>query len=74
MLAKRNLWERTIGQDDFLEVRIGIGDKPLDAEIDFPERGFTIEEDNLWDDLQALSNTPRILKNVPITYSLIKTV
>lgn len=72
MLAKRNLWERTIGQDDFLEVRIGIGDKPLDAEIDFPERGFTIEEDNLWDDLQALSNTPRILKNVPITYSLIK--
>ncbi len=72
MLAKRNLWERSIGQDDFLSLRIGTGDINLDSDIDFPGRGFTIEEDNLWDDLQALSKSPRVLKDVPITYSLIE--
>lgn len=71
MIPERRLWERSIGQDDFLELRVGIGDIPLVADISFPERGFTINEDNLQDDLQALAAEPKILRKVPITFSLI---
>lgn len=72
MIPERNLWERMIGQDDFLELRVGIGDTPLKAELSFPEIGFTIEEDVLQDDLNALANEKKILKQVPITFSLMK--
>lgn len=72
MLPERKLWERSVGQDDFLELRVGIGDIPLYSEIAFPERGFTIDEDILQDDLQALAKEPKILKQVPITFSLLE--
>lgn len=72
MIPERNLWERAIGQDDFLELRVGIGDVPLVANLAFPERGFTIDEDILQDDLQALAKEPKVLKQVPITFSLIE--
>lgn len=67
---KRNLWERVIGQDDFLKVRLGLGDLPLEADIKFPDKKFTIDEDNLQDELFELAETPQILKKVPVTLSL----
>lgn len=72
MYQKRNLWERTIEQEDFLDLRVGIGDIPLQAQIDFPRRSFNIEVDVLQDDLEALSKEPKMLKQVPITYSLLR--
>lgn len=66
----RNLWERVIGQNDFLKIRLGIGDLPLDADIKYPERKFTLEDDNLQDALYKLAETPHVLKQVPITVSL----
>lgn len=66
---RRNLWERMSSQNDFLKVRIGIGDLPLNADIKFPEKKFTLEEDNLQDELYKLAQEPKMLKDVPITLS-----
>ncbi|GHH98746.1 type VII secretion protein EssC [Neobacillus kokaensis] len=69
---ERTLWERVIGQDDFLKIRVGIGDLSLAADIKFPEKKFALEDDNLRDALYELAETPQILKQVPITISLIE--
>lgn len=69
---QRDLWERSIGQNDFLTVRLGLGDLPLNAEIKYPEKRFTIEEDPLQTELYHLVETPQILKTVPVTLSLIE--
>lgn len=68
----RKLWEGTINQKDFLELRLGLGTKKLDAEIHFSERHFTLDEDNLNEEMLELCERPKILKNIPITISLLE--
>ncbi|HBZ53017.1 MAG TPA: type VII secretion protein EssC [Eubacterium sp.] len=65
-----NLWERSINQEDFLEIRLGIGEFPLEADIVCAERKFAVEYDHLLDEMYAVKNEPKILKNVPITFSV----
>ncbi|MDF2820870.1 MAG: signal peptide protein [Clostridiales bacterium] len=67
---KRNLWERVCGQNDFLNLRLGIGNLPLDAEIKYPEKRFSMDDDNLQDALYSLADEPKHLVQVPVTYSL----
>ncbi|WP_216830392.1 type VII secretion protein EssC [Alkalihalobacterium elongatum] len=67
---ERTLWERVIGQNDFLKVRLGTGNLPLDADIKFPERKFSVDDDNLQEELYEIADTPQILKDVPVTLSL----
>ncbi len=66
----RKLWERTPGQDDFLEIAVGRGVGELDAEMVFQERRFTLEHDDLLDEMYELCESPKNLKNIPITFSL----
>lgn len=72
MNTSRNLWERTASQSDFLQVRLGIGSGNLDAEIQHPQKGFSLEEDNLRTAMFELCEKPMILHNIPITFSLAK--
>ena len=65
------LWERKIENFDFLTVRLGMGDVPLDINIQYPEKQFTMEEDNLVNILNTVGNKSKILKNAPIVMSLI---
>lgn len=37
---KSRLWERVLGQDDFLSLRLGCGNVALDADIKFPDKRF----------------------------------
>ncbi|MEH7181030.1 type VII secretion protein EssC [Neobacillus vireti] len=69
---ERNLWERTLGQNDFLTIRVGLGDVPLNAEIKYPEKKFTLEDDNLLDELYQWVESPQIIRQVPVTISLIE--
>ncbi|ADU31801.1 type VII secretion protein EssC [Evansella cellulosilytica] len=69
---KRNLWERVIGQNDFLKVRLGIGDLPLEADIKYPEKKFTLDDDNLQEELYEIVEAPQILKKVPVTLGLME--
>lgn len=69
---KRNLWEREIKQDDFLDLRLGIGSTELVGNIKFPERKFTLEEDNLKELVYKVASESRLLVDVPISLSFIK--
>ncbi len=68
----KRLWERKIEESDFLEVRLGIGDVPLDIEIQYPEKQFTMEDDNLVDILNTVANKSKILQKAPIVLSLVE--
>lgn len=67
---KRNLWERHFGQNDFLGLRAGYGDGRLDAQFLYSERRFSLEDDDLQEELYRVCEEPKILKNIPITLSL----
>ena len=69
---RRNLWERSAGQNDFLQLRLGMGSLPLDAEISYPERKFTLDDDNLTEAMYRLCESPKLLENVPISLSLVE--
>ena len=69
---RRNLWERKIEHDDFLSVHIGIGEIPAKIRINFPEEHFSLEDDNLKNELFKMAGEPRNLKNVPINVSFVE--
>ena len=48
---KRNLWERTIEDEDFLTTRLGVGFIKPDIEIEYAEEDFSVKDDVLKDEL-----------------------
>lgn len=70
LTKNRQLWERKIDHSDFLSLRLGIGDKPLELDIKYPEEHFSMDEDNLKDILNTLVDKSKDLKDVPISISL----
>lgn len=66
----RNLWERTLSHNDFLKVRLGLGQLPLAADIKYPEKHFTLDDDHLQEQLYELADAPKVLEQVPVTLSL----
>lgn len=71
---KTNLWERTIGQNDFLQLRLGRGNKPIDLDLKYAEKKFSLEEDNLQDAMMSLGAESKELTNVPISISLVDNI
>ena len=69
---KRNLWEREINQEDFLDLRLGMGNTELKGNVSFPEEHFSLEDDNLLQEVYKLGAESRVLENVPISLSFIK--
>lgn len=70
--AKINFWDKRIEQNDFLEVRIGRGNELLDAKVNYPEEGFTVDEDELRKQADKLVDEFKYINDVPIGYSLYK--
>lgn len=64
-----NFWDKRIDQSDFLVVRIGKGNELLDAKIEYPEDGFTIEEDELKKQADNLVDEFKYINDVPVSYS-----
>ena len=64
------LWERKIEDYDFMTVRLGIGDVPLEADISYPEESFAMEDDDLVDMLHDVTKKSKILQRAPIVYSM----
>lgn len=67
----RRLWERVPADDDFLSIRLGIGEREFAVEIQAPNKGFVLEDDILVDNAISLANKYRTIVNVPIQISLI---
>lgn len=64
-----NFWDKRTDQSDFLEVRLGIGRVPLKIEFEYPEEGFSIEEDNLRKLADKLVEEFKYIEAVPVSYS-----
>ena len=64
------LWERTNGQEDFLNIRLGTGEIALDLEVEYQEKHFSMDDDNLQDAMIALGKEKKVLENVPLSVSL----
>ncbi len=62
---------RTPLHGDHLEVRIGHGELPLEADLRFPEIGFSLQEDDLQDAVKAFAHEAHVLDDVPLAHSLI---
>lgn len=67
-----SLMDRTALHDDYLVVRLGLGSEPLKANIRFPESHFSVVEDDVRDAVDAQAREPRVLREVPVAYSLIE--
>jgi len=68
---RRNLWERKIEHDDFLMAHIGIGEIPAKIQINYPEEHFSLDSDNLKQEVQKMAREPKTLKDVPINVSFV---
>ena len=66
---KLNFWDKRIDQSDFLVARIGVGNELLKAKINYPEKGFTIEESELKAQVDKMVEEYKYIENVPIGYS-----
>jgi len=66
---KNNFWCKRVEQNDFLGVRAGIGSVPLQVKIQWPEDGFTIEEDNLKEMADKLIEQYKNIEDCPLEYS-----
>ncbi|MDR1210350.1 MAG: type VII secretion protein EssC [Clostridiales bacterium] len=60
------IWERTPKHTDFLSLRLGSGNLPLKANIQYSERRFTVEKDNLTEMMYQFGETKRWLRDVPV--------
>ncbi len=69
---KRNLWEREIDQDDFLDLRLGVGTAELQGKINIPEEHFSLKDDDLLKEVYKVGSTSRTLENVPISLNFIQ--
>ena len=64
-----NFWDKRIDQNDFLVTRLGIGREFLDAKIDYPDEGFTIDESELQKKADELVDQFKYIEKVPVSYS-----
>lgn len=72
--AKPNLWERTVGQGDFLRLRLGTGVVNMNVDVKYQEKKFTMDDDSLQNAMLALAEEPKKLENVPISVALTENV
>ena len=66
------LWNRTRDQNDFLKLRVGKGETPLNANINYQKKQFDLNADNLDEQMQALAEEPKVIKDVPIIVSFLQ--
>lgn len=68
--VKPNLWERTMGQGDFLRLRLGTGVVNMNVDVKYQGKKFTMEDDSLQNAMLALAEAPKELEDVPISLAL----
>lgn len=69
---KRRLWERMPSDDDFMSIRIGVGEMPFGMKIKTPRIGITLEEDRYLYSPQSLAEKYSVVENVPILCDFLK--
>lgn len=67
---KLRLWERSDEDEDFLDVRIGMGSRPFGIQLKIPKQGFQLYEDELRNLPIELTKKYGVLNNVPMTLDI----
>ncbi len=67
-----NLWERSQRHKDFLDIMVGKGNVPLDADFFYPERGYHSEISQSAKDMYSLVARQHLVEDVPISLPLKK--
>ena len=71
---KLNFWDKRRDQNDFLVARLGVGNAPLKAEIDFKEDGTSLNDNALRNEASNLVNTYKFISDVPVGYSFYENI
>lgn len=66
------LWNRNIMHDDFLALRLGVGDMPFQVKIHTPKKKFSLIYDSLAEKPKQIAANFEMLKGVPICADLYK--
>ncbi|MCI9280071.1 MAG: type VII secretion protein EssC [Bacilli bacterium] len=64
------IWSREINDNDFLTIRLGLGNRKANVSVHSMIEDFNLEDDNLRDEVKKLMNEKFILHDVPINISL----
>ena len=67
---KTGLWSKSKNDSDYLFIRMGIGDIPMEQEIIFPEERFSLEDDEMREALLEFHKEEKLVKNVPVGIDL----
>ncbi len=70
MNKQNNLWERKISHDDFLNLRVGMGDIDAKVSVEYEKERFTLVDDNLKKLLYEVAGGDKKLENVPVSVNL----
>lgn len=66
------MMNRMVVHDDFMELRVGMGDVPLDANIKWPQHRFSLTDDPLQGKVEDLAAAPPHLSDVPVAFNPVK--
>lgn len=66
----RRVWERSYYDDDFMEVRLGLGKRKNISEIEIPSVGYQVEEDELNSLAELLKNECEYMDQAPVSLDL----
>ena len=66
----RLLWSKSIGDEDFMSIVLGIGNRDSGVSVTIPDNDEVFINDALRYDMMQFANEERVIENVPITLSL----
>lgn len=67
---KLRLWERSDEDEDFLDIRMGLGSRPFGIQLKTPKQGFHLYEDELRNLPVELTRKYGVLNDVPMTLDI----
>lgn len=69
---RRNLWNKGSNHKDFLDVRLGTGDRDSTIDVHTSKQGFSLHDDSLKEELNTLIKDYEKIQQAPITLSLVE--
>lgn len=68
--SRATLWNRRPEHGDFLDIRLGTGNMPVRANVNFPDEAYIAKDDPLRESLRAVREKERMLRGVPMMLQL----
>jgi S-DNA-T family DNA segregation ATPase FtsK/SpoIIIE len=68
---ERRLWERSPQDEDFLDIRLGIGQTASNVGVKIPQAQLSLEENPLLEAAKKLREKHALLTGVPVTHSFL---